>query len=107
MPKVSVAVPHNHDPDKVVERAGPFIEKMISDFEGQDFQMEWEGRKADFSFKSLAFRIAGDLEVTETELKVAVDLPFAAMMFKDKVEKALRKNLTRAVNGEEGESASE
>ena len=89
MPKVSVAVPHELDPDEVVERAGPYVEKIVDDFQGQDLEIEWEGRAANFSFKSLTFKIKGDVAVTENDIGVTVDLPFAAMIFKDKVEKAI------------------
>ena len=101
MPKVNVAVPHELDPDEVVQRAGPYIEKIVEDFQGDDLEIEWEGHEANFSFKSLTFSIKGEVAVTEDELAVNVDLPFAALIFKDKVEKALNKNLKRAVGGEE------
>ena len=42
MPTVSVSVPHDKDPDEVVKRATPYIEKMVTDFEGHDLEMEWE-----------------------------------------------------------------
>ena len=100
MPKVSVSVPHDQAPEEIVKKSEPYIEKMINDFEGKDLQMEWEGNNADFSFKSLAFTIKGHVAVDDKQIAVDIDLPFAAMMFKDKVEKALTKNLTRAVNGE-------
>ena len=100
MPKVSVAVPHELDPDVVVERAGPYIEKIVEDFQGDDLEIEWEGRSANFSFKSLTFKIKGEVAVSENDIEVNVDLPFAAMIFKDKVEKAIGKNLKRAVEGE-------
>ena len=101
MPKVTVAVPHTENPDEIVKRAEPYIEKMVDDFQGDDLELEWDGRKADFSFTSLTFKIKGNVEVDESQIEVAVDLPFAAMMFKDKVEKAITKNLTRAVEGAE------
>lgn len=97
MPKVRVAVPHELDPDEVVNRAGPYVEKIVEDFQGDDLDLEWQGRTAVFSFKSLTFSIKGEVEVSENDIAVAVDLPFAAMIFKDKVEKAIHKNLSRAV----------
>jgi hypothetical protein len=101
MPKVSVAVPHEMDPDEVAERAGPYIEKIVDDFQGHDLEIEWEGRAANFSFKSLTFRIKGDVAVSENDIAVNVDLPFAAMIFKDKVERAIGKNLKRAIGGDD------
>lgn len=97
MPKVSVTVPHELDPDEVVQRAGPYVEKIVEDFQGDDLEIQWEGRAADFSFTSLTFNIKGAVAVTDNDITVNVDLPFAAMIFKDKVEKAINKNLTRAV----------
>ena len=100
MPTVSVSVPHDKSPEDVVKSSQPYIEKLVTDFEGRDLQLEWTGNNADFSFKSLAFTINGRVAVDEEKIAVDVDLPFAAIMFKDKVQKALTKNLTRAVNGE-------
>ena len=103
MPKVSVSVPHTHSQDEVKERAAPYIEKIVDDFQGSDLELEWDGYQAEFSFKSLTFQIKGEVDVEPEQITVNVDLPFAAMIFKDKVEKALNKNLTRAVS-DEGES---
>jgi hypothetical protein len=107
MPKVSVAVPHELDPDEVVELAGPYVEKIVDDFQGEDLEIEWNGRSANFSFKSLTFKIKGDVAVTENDIGVTVDLPLAAMLFKDKVEKAIAKNLKRAVEGDSDDSSDE
>jgi hypothetical protein len=97
MPKVTVTVPHHSDPDKVVEMAARVVEKTIQDFQGHDLTVTWSGRNADFQFKSMAFTIRGRMTVEEQQVVVEIDLPFAAMMFKDSVEKAVRKNMTRAI----------
>lgn len=97
MPKVSVTVPHQFPPEEVIQRAGPHIEKMIDDFEGKDFELNWTGNHGDFGFTSLMFHITGEIDVTSADITISVDLPFAALMFKDKVEKALEKNLRRVV----------
>ncbi|MEM8677958.1 MAG: polyhydroxyalkanoic acid system family protein [Planctomycetota bacterium] len=107
MPKVTVTVPHSHPPDEVVQRAGPYIEKIVDDFQGSDLEIEWVDHKADFSFTSLTFTIKGNVDVTPEDITVIVELPFAAMIFKDKVEKALNKNLTRAVSDEEAPDGEE
>jgi hypothetical protein len=101
MPIVSVSVPHNRDPDDVIKSAQPHIQKLVDDFEGHDLEMEWNGRNADFTFTSLAFKISGKVTVDNEQITIDVDLPFAAIMFKDKVTKALTKNLTRAVEAGE------
>lgn len=96
MPKVTVTVPHTLALAEATERARPALEKTVSDFEGRDLSIAWTGPAAEFSFKSLAFTIKGRVAVEPAQVTVEVDLPFAAMMFKDKVEKAITKNLTRS-----------
>jgi hypothetical protein len=97
MPKVTVKVPHNLTQEQAIERARPALDKTVSDFEGRDLQIAWNGPAADFSFKSLAFTIKVKVTIDAEQATVDVDLPFAAMMFKDKVEKAIAKNLSRAL----------
>jgi hypothetical protein len=100
MPKISVTVPHGRDVQQAAERAKPALEKTASDFQGRDLNIEWNDGNADFSFKSMAFTIKGKVQVDETQVTVEVDLPFAAIMYKDKAEKAIHKNLTRAMESE-------
>ena len=98
MPKVSVSVPHSHDPEEVMNRAKPYLEKLIDDFEGEDLQVDLGDRQGTFTFRSMMFNIQGDLIVDEEKISVSIDLPLAAMLFKDKVEKGITKLLTRAVS---------
>ena len=97
MPKVTVTVPHHSDPNQVMEQAKPYIEKIVNDFEGEDMDLQLSERRGEFSFRSMMFKINGSVEIGDQDITVVVDLPFAAMIFKDKVEKAIRKNLTRAL----------
>ena len=97
MPKVTVVVPHNLDPDVIVAKTTQVVDKTIRDFEGHDLAIQWSGRNADILFKSLGFTIKGRMAVEEQRVLVEIDLPFAALMFKDKVQKAVTKNLTRAI----------
>jgi hypothetical protein len=99
MPKVTVTVPHDKEPEHLVEKVKPAIEKTVQDFQGHDVQSNWTDRGADFSFKSMAFTIKGKVAIDEKQVVVDVELPFAAMMFKDRAEKAITKNLTRALEG--------
>ena len=97
MPKVSVKIPHGQDPAEAVEKVKAAIEKTVKDFQGNNLDLQWEGKVATFNFKSMAFTIGGTATVEDSDVTVEIDLPFAAMMFKDKAEKAIAKNLTRAL----------
>lgn len=102
MPKITVAVPHNLSPTKALEKAQAGLEKTVKDFQGQDLITTpgEDGTSSVFQFKSMAFTIKGNVKSTENDLQVELDLPFAAMMFKDKAQKAIEKNLSRVLGGE-------
>lgn len=94
MPKVTVRVPH-HDPKAALAQIRPGLEKLVSDFQGHDLKLTSEESKISFEFKSLAFTITGRALAEPSDVVVEIDLPFAALMFKDKVERALKKSLPR------------
>ena len=97
MPKINVAIPHQQPPLEVVEKVKPALEKTVSDFQGRDFEIDWSDTSAEFRFKSMAFTISGAMQIDENQVSVELDLPFAAMMFKEKAKKAITKNITRAL----------
>jgi len=100
MPKLTIRVPHQLDPAAAFARLQPALEKTVTDFQGHDLQLTKSETSADFTFKSMAFTIKGRAEARPGEAVVEVDLPFAALMFKDKAERAITKNVTRALGGE-------
>lgn len=97
MPKITVRVPHALDPAAAFAKVKPALEKTANDFQGRDLEITATDTSATFSFKSLAFTIKGRAEALPTEVVVEVDLPFAAMMFKEKAEKGIEKNVARAL----------
>jgi hypothetical protein len=99
MPKLTVRVPHALDPAAAFAKVQPALEKTARDFQGQDLQIAATDTSATFSFKSLGFTIKGEAQALPGEVVVNVELPFAAMMFKDKAEKGIEKNVTRALQG--------
>jgi hypothetical protein len=99
MPKVTVTVAHAVDPAIMVERTGAVIEKTVKDFQGQDLQLDWSQQTARFKFTSLGFAIDGNVKIDDKQVTVEVDLPMAAMMFKDRVHEAVTKNLRQAIEG--------
>ncbi len=96
MPKVSVSVSHDRQPDEALDIVQPALEKTVRDFQGRDLEVDWQDTSGTFSFKSMAFTIKGSVAIGADEVVVEIDLPFAAMMFKDKAEKAVKKNISRA-----------
>lgn len=97
MPKVTVRVPHQGDPKETFTKIRGALEKTVKDFQGVDLELSAGETSADFKFRSMAFTITGRAEAFPTEVLVEVDLPFAAIMFKELAEKAISKNVSRAL----------
>ena len=97
MPKITVRVPHKLTPAEAFAKVEPALQKTVTDFQGHDLALVGSDTSRTFTFKSMAFTIKGRIEATDQEVVVEIDLPFAAMMFKDKAERAITKNITRAL----------
>jgi hypothetical protein len=96
MPKITVRVPNN-DPKAALKKIRPALEKTVTDFQGHDLELTGDEGALQFKFKSMAFTITGRVLAEPTDVVVEVDLPFAALMFKDKAERAITKNITRVL----------
>jgi hypothetical protein len=100
MPKITVRVPHSLDPAAAFAKVKPALEKTAHDFQGQNLQIAATDTSATFSFTSLAFTIKGEAQALPGEVIVNVELPFAAMMFKDKAEKGIERNVAAAIGAQ-------
>jgi Putative polyhydroxyalkanoic acid system protein (PHA_gran_rgn) len=98
MPKITVKVPHQGDPKETFAKIRGALEKTVKDFQGVDLQLTAGETSADFKFRSMTFTITGRAEATPSEVIVEIDLPFAALMFKEMAQKAITKNITRALS---------
>lgn len=97
MPKITVKVPTQLDPAAALAKVRPALEKTVADFQGHDLELTTGETATQFTFKSMAFTIKGQAQALPGEVAVEVELPFAAIMFKDKAERAIAKNVTRAL----------
>ncbi|TWT31135.1 putative polyhydroxyalkanoic acid system protein (PHA_gran_rgn) [Posidoniimonas corsicana] len=97
MPQFDVTVPHGQSKDDAHERLKSFSEKVKEHYADmvKDVEQQWEGDTLHFGFKTMGVGIKGDLVVNENDVRVRGDLPFTAMMFKGKIESALRDEITR------------
>ena len=97
MPKFHLEVPHNVSAEEGKSRLERFIESLQAKFGDKvsDLSQAWNGNTLSFSFKSFGFKVAGAIDSLEKKLDVNGDLPFAAMMFKGKIETEIREQLSR------------
>ena len=97
MPSMSLSMPHSLGQDEALRRLKAAIEKAKARNEGKvsNLKEDWNGNRLDYSFSTFGFNIKGDVAVEPSEVKLNGSLPFAAMMFKGKIEQTVRDELGR------------
>jgi hypothetical protein len=92
---MNVEVPHQLTAEQAksrLERKAEFLQSRFGD-QVKDMSQSWDGNVLSFGFKTMGMRIDGTVGVEEDRVVVNGDLPFAAMMFKGKIENELRQQL--------------
>lgn len=95
MPKLNVKVDHDLGAEAAMQRLQSYLDK-VKERHGdkfKDLEENMEGNQGKFSFKTMGFKVAGGVDVGEENVSVDLDLPFAAMLFKGKIETELRNQL--------------
>jgi putative polyhydroxyalkanoate system protein len=97
MPKFSITVPHALSQEEATSRLQGILEKIKERHASQvsDLKEEWIGNTLNFAFKTFGFNVKGAMNVEPSEVKVDGDLPFAAMMFKGRIEQEVKDTLAR------------
>ena len=99
MPKLDLEIPHQLSADEAKARLTQFTEALQSKFQDQvsDLEQSWEGNDLIFGFKTFGIKIEGKISSLDNKLVLDGELPFAAMMFKGKIESEIREQLERLV----------
>jgi hypothetical protein len=88
MPKIHLSVPHALGEEEAKKRVVNLLADSRAQFGGHisDITEAWTGCVDSFSFRALGFSVTGKLEVQAIQLVIDIDLPFAALPFKGRVE---------------------
>ena len=102
MPKLSIAVPHQLDAEDVKHRLVGLMAKIKERHSDKfsNLQEEWGDKSGTFSFSTFGFSVKGTVTAEPDKVQLDADLPFAAMMFKGKIEQEVRDTLTRILGGD-------
>jgi hypothetical protein len=94
MPKISLSVPHQLGQDEAKSRITRLIAESRSQFGDKvsDLQETWTGNIDAFRFGVMGFSVEGQLDVQPSELRVEIQLPWAALPFKNRIESEIIKH---------------
>ena len=88
MPVIKISVPHQLGADEAKKRITNLITESRAKFSDQvsNVRESWEGHRGDFGFRAMGFDVSGDLAVQPAVVDIEVKLPFAALLFKSRLE---------------------
>lgn len=91
MPTINVSVPHKLGTDEAKRRITHLIGDARSKFGGQatDVRETWTADRNDFAFKAMGFSVSGVLQVAPDAVAVQMNIPFAALPFKGRIEQEI------------------
>lgn len=97
MPKTEVSVPHNLGKDEAIQRLQGMLSSVKENYGNQvsDLQENWTADGGTFSFKAMGFKISGVLTVTDDDMRVQAEFPWAAKPFQSTIEAAIRERAER------------
>jgi Putative polyhydroxyalkanoic acid system protein (PHA_gran_rgn) len=97
MPSLKLTIPHELGQEEAAIRLKGFLEKVKQRYQNQvsDLEEKWVENALDFAFKTYGFHIKGRMVVEPADVKFEGQIPFAAMMFKGKIEQTIRDEMKR------------
>ena len=101
MPKFATEVSHALGVDEARKRLRSFAEQVRNSYQGQvdEMQEDWDDNgNLQFAFSVMGMKIDGSLEIGESTARVNGNLPFAAALFRGKVEQEIKSNLEQALS---------
>ena len=92
MAKLDMAISHNLPQDEAAKRIQTLLGEVKNQFADKisNLSENWDGNTGTFSFSAMGFAVSGTLTVDKQEVKLSGDIPFAARLFKGKIESKIR-----------------
>jgi len=92
MAKLDMTVAHNLTQDEATKRIKNLLNDVKTQFAGKisDLHEEWDANTGTFDFRAMGFAVSGTLTVQTSRIDISGNLPFAAMLFKRKIESTIR-----------------
>jgi hypothetical protein len=92
MANFKMSVRHTLSQEEAMDRIKTLMGEVKKQYAGSIDKLEenWNGNSNTFSFTAMGFSVSGVLTVLPGEITLVGDLPFAARLFKGKIESMIR-----------------
>jgi hypothetical protein len=97
MPSLKLNYPHQLGQAEAVSRMRHLLARVKEKYQDQvsDLKESWNENALTFSFSTYGFKISGDVSVLPSEVQLDGQIPIAAMIFKGRIENAIRDQLAK------------
>jgi len=97
MPKSTVTVGHELGKDEALTRIKGLLDHVKQQYGDRITNLEenWMDDGGSFSFQAMGFKMAGTLAVSDTDVAITGDYPWAAKPFQGTIEATLRERAER------------
>lgn len=91
MPTLRASIPHNLGTDEAKRRIAHLVSDSKTRFAHvvSDVHETWDGATDRFQFRAMGMPVSGTLKVEPSVVNVEIDLPFAALPFRSRIEQQL------------------
>jgi hypothetical protein len=99
MPGLTVSISHQLSQDEALRRLQAAVTQAKAQYSDKidDLRQTWDGYVGTFSVSGMGQKASGTVAVNPSEVTVEITLPFAAVIFKPKIESGIRDALTRVL----------
>jgi hypothetical protein len=99
MPKLTMEVPHKLGREEAVRRLKEKFNFARETFKGQvsDVEEQWQDDTLSFGLSAMGMKVSGTLAVEDALVRLAAELPWAAMMVKGMIEQRARTELEQVL----------
>lgn len=100
MPKSNITVDHSLGKDEALNRLKGMLDQVKQSYGNQvtDLQENWSDNGGNFSFKAMGMKISGDLLVTDRQVSIDAEFPWAAKPFQGTIETTIRERAERLLS---------
>lgn len=97
MPKTDLNIQHGLGKTEALNRLHGMLASVKENYGSQvsDLQESWTDQGGTFSFKAMGFKISGELAVSDDNVRIDAEFPWAAKPFQSTIETAIRERAER------------
>jgi hypothetical protein len=95
MPRLTMETSHGLGREEAIRRLKEKFGAVRASYGSQvnDLQEQWDDHRFSFGFKTLGMDIAGTVQVEDASVKLSLDLPLVAMLFKGTIQEHIRREI--------------